>query len=84
MGNLHQDSGECYSFNIPGNVLGNVREDSGKGSKRFREMLLKILGNAQEDSGNVQKDSRECSRRFRGMFENIPGNVKEDSGESTF
>ena len=77
MGNLHQDSGECYRFNIPGNVPGNVREDSGKGLKRFREMLLKILGNAQ-------KDSRECSRRFRGMFENIPGNVKEDSGESKF
>ena len=44
-------------------------------SKRFREMLLKIPGNAikdsrnvQEDSGDVRKDSDECSGRFWGML----------------
>ena len=37
-------------------------------------MLVKILGNAQEDS-------MECSKRFRGIFEKISGNVQEDSGE---
>ena len=67
--------------------------------KRFRGMLNKIPGNAQQDSGecskrfrgmfkkipgNAQKDSGECSRRFRGMLEKIPGNVPKDSGESKF
>ena len=37
-------------------------------------MLVKILGNAREDS-------MECSKRFQGIFEKISGNVQEDSGE---
>ena len=45
-GNLLEDSGECYSFNIPG----NVQEDSGEYSRRFREMFKKIPGNVKEDS----------------------------------
>ena len=66
----------------------NVQEDSGECSTRFRGMLKKIPGNAQQDSGNVRKDSGECSKRFRGilkkipgMFDKIPGNVQKDSGE---
>ena len=55
-GNLLEDSGECYYFNIPE----NVPKDSGECSKRFRGMLKKIPGNVQEDSG-------ECSRRFQRM-----------------
>ena len=52
---------------IPGNVL----EDSGECSKRFRGMFPKILDNVPEDSG-------ECSRRFRGMLKKIPGNLNLD------
>ena len=44
-------------------------------------MLLKILGNAQEDSGNVIKDSGECLRRFWGLIWKTLGNFQEDSGE---
>ena len=55
-GNLLEDSGECCYFIIPG----NVEEDFGDGSRRFREMFEKIPGNVQEDSG-------ECSRGFRGI-----------------
>ena len=69
-GNLLEDSGECYYFNIPG----IVEEDSRECSRRFREMLKKILGNVPEDSG-------ERSKRFRGMLKKIPGNVPEDSEE---
>ena len=72
-GNLLEEPGECCYFNI----LGNAEEDSGKCSKRFREMLKKIPGNVPEDSG-------ECSRIFRGMFKKIPGNVEGDFGESKF
>ena len=32
-------------------IPGNVREDPGEYSRRFREMFEKILGNAQEDFG---------------------------------
>ena len=32
-GNLLEDSGECFHFNIPG----NAQEDSGECSRRFRE-----------------------------------------------
>ena len=46
-GNLLEDSRECSHFNIQG----NAREDSGECSRRFREMLKKILGNVQENSG---------------------------------
>ena len=46
-GNLLENSGECYYFNVPV----NVEEDSGECSKRFRGMLVKIPWNAQEDSG---------------------------------
>ena len=64
LGNLLEDSGECYCFNIPG----NVRRDSGECSKRFRGMLKKI-------PGNVREDPREYSRRFRGMLKKISGNL---------
>ena len=64
------DSGECYYFNIPG----NIEEDSGECSRRFRGMFQKI-------PGNVERYSGECSKRFRGMIEEIPGNVPEDSRE---
>ena len=65
--NLLKDSGECCYFIIPG----NVEEDSGKCSRRFRGMLKKTPGNVEEDSG-------ECSRRFRGMLKKIPGNLNLD------
>ena len=45
--NLLEDSGECCYFIIPG----NVEEDSGKRSRRFRGMFEKIAGNVEEDSG---------------------------------
>ena len=45
--NLLKDSGECCYFIIPG----NVEEDSGKCSRRFRGMFQKIPGNVPEDSG---------------------------------
>ena len=64
LGNLLEDSGECYCFNIPG----NVRRDSWECSKRFRGMLKKI-------PGNVREDPREYSRRFRGMLKKISGNL---------
>ena len=91
-GNLLEDSGESYYFNIPG----NVEEDSGECSTRFRGVFPKIPGNDRKDSrecsrrfrgmlkkipGNVRRDSEECFRRFRGMFEEIPGNARKDSGE---
>ena len=37
---------------------GNVSEDFGECSRRFRAMFEEIPGNVQEDSGG-------CSRRFR-------------------
>ena len=52
-------------------IPGNVQEDSGECSIRFREMSLKI-------PGNVIKYSGECSRRFQGMFQKIPGNPNFD------
>ena len=64
--NLLEDSGECYYFNI----TGNIEEDSGEFSRTFRGMLAKIPGNVQEHSG-------ECTRRFLGMLKKIPGNVQE-------
>ena len=67
-GNLLEDSGECYYFNIPW----NVSEDS-------RECLKRFLGMFENIPGNVRRDSGECSKRFRGMFEKIPGNVGKDS-----
>ena len=51
-------------------IPGNVPEDSGECSRRFREMLKGMQW--------------ECTRIFRGMFEKILGNVQEDSGESKF
>ena len=42
-----EDSGECYFFNI----LGNVQEDIGECSRRFRGMFKKIPGNVPGDSG---------------------------------
>ena len=55
-------------------IPGNVPEDSGGCSRRFRGIFEKI-------PGNVVKDSGECSTRFRGMFTKIPGNVMKDFGE---
>ena len=77
--NLLEASGECYYFNILGNVKEDSREclkrfrgmfkiDSGECSRRFRGMFKKI-------PQNVRKDSGECSRRFREMFKRIQGNV---------
>ena len=43
--NLLKDSGECCYFIIPG----NVEEDSGKCSRRFRGMFQKIPGNLNLD-----------------------------------
>ena len=55
-------------------IQGNVQQDSGECSTRFRGMFNKIPGHAQQDSG-------ECSKRFQGMLNKIPGNVRKDSGE---
>ena len=55
-GNLLEDFGECYYFNIPGNVSkdsGDAQEDSGG--------MLKNI------PGNVSKDSRECSKRLNAL-----------------
>ena len=46
-GNLLDNSGKYYYFNISG----NVPEDSGGCSKRFQGMFEEIPGNVQEDSG---------------------------------
>ena len=51
---------------------GNVQEDSGECSKRFKGMFKKI-------PGNVQEDSRECSRRFRVMLKKISGDLNLDT-----
>ena len=59
-GNAIKDSGKCFHFSI----AGNTREDSGEGSRKFREMFRKI-------PGNVQEDSEECYQRFRGTFNEI-------------
>ena len=55
-------------------IPGNVPQDSGECSKRFRGMFEEIPGNVRGDSG-------ECSRRFRGMLKKILGNAQEDSEE---
>ena len=79
---LHQDSGECCRFNIKGNVLGNVREDtwkcsgngikdSGECSRRFQGMFKKILS-------NVLEDFRGCLRIFQGMLKKIARNLNFD------
>ena len=65
-GNLLEDSGEFYYFNIPV----NVQEHSGEFQQRFLG-FKRILGNAQNYSA-------ECSRRFRGMFKKIPRNLNLD------
>ena len=75
--NLLQDSGECCYFIIPG----NVEEDSGECSKRFRGMFPKIPGMIPKIPGNDRKDSGKCSRRLWGMLKKIPGNARRDSGE---
>ena len=59
-GNLLEDSGNCYYFNIPE----NVPEDSGECSTRFREMLQKIPGNAE-------LDSQECWQKFSKILKKI-------------
>ena len=64
---LLENSEECYYFNIPG----NVEEDSGECSKRFRGMLVK-------NPGNVSKVSVECSRKFRGILAKILQNAQKD------
>ena len=42
-------------------IPGNVPEDSGECSRRFRGIFKKIPGNVPEDSG-------ECSRRFQAIL----------------
>ena len=59
-GNLLEDSGECYYFNIPG----YVEEYAGECLKRFRGMF-------EEIPGNVSKDSRECWQRFSKILKKI-------------
>ena len=54
--NLLEDSGELYHFRI----LRNVEEDFRECSRRFQEMLVKILG-------NISKHSGYCSSWSRGM-----------------
>ena len=54
--NLLEDSGEWYHFRI----LRNVEEDFRECSRRFQEMLAKILV-------NISKHSGYCSSRSRGM-----------------
>ena len=41
---------------------GNVEEESGECSRRFRGMF-------EDNPENNQEDSGECSRRFRGMLQ---------------
>ena len=55
--NLLQDSGEWYHFRI----LRNVEEGFRECSRKFQEMLAKILG-------NISKHSGYCSRRSWGML----------------
>ena len=76
-GNLLEDLGECYYFNIPE----NVPEDSRECFRRFQGMFQKISGIFKRIPGNIPEDPGECSKRFRGMFEEIAGNVRRDSGE---
>ena len=62
---LREDSRGMFEKMLGGvfeKISGKVAKDSGEFWRRFREMLLKILG-------NIQEDSRECStsRTFRGM-----------------
>ena len=63
-GNLLEDSGQCFHFNIFQEmfekILENVQEDSAGCSKRFPEMLLKILGIFEKIPLNIPEDSREC------------------------
>ena len=54
--NLLEDFGEWYHFRI----LRNVEEDFRECSRRFQEMLAKILV-------NISKHSGYCSSRSRGM-----------------
>ena len=63
-GNFLEDFGESYYFNIPG----NIEEDSGECSTRFRGMFEVILGDVPRNSGK-------SSKRFRGIFDEIRGNV---------
>ena len=55
-------------------IPGNVQEDSGECSTRFRGMFKKT-------PGDVRRDSGECSRRLWEMLQKIPGNAQEDSDE---
>ena len=61
-GNTSEDSKEFYCINI----LGNVQEDYGECSRRFKGLFKKI-------QSNVQRDPGECSKRFWGMFKRISG-----------
>ena len=67
-GNLLEHSGECYQFNISG----NVPEDSRECLRRFQGIFEKI-------PGNVSKDTGECLRRFPANVQEESG-----SGESKF
>ena len=62
---LHQ---VCSCFLKQFEINKNAPEDSGKCSRRFRGMLLKILGNTITDSGK-------CSKGFRGVLLKIRGNA---------
>ena len=52
-------------------IPGNVPEDFGKCSRRFRGMFQRI-------PGNVQAHPSECSGRFGEMFVLIQGNLNFD------
>ena len=54
---------------IPGNLL----DDSGEFSRRFRGMFQKIPVMFKKIPGNVREDLGECYQRFHGMFKKILG-----------
>ena len=75
-GNVREDSRECPEDSgessrrfggMPEKVLGNVQEDFGELSKRFREMFeTNNRGRTEKILENVTKDFEERSRGFQG------------------
>ena len=52
LGNLLGDSGECYCFNIPGNLEEVSWEDSGECSRTFRGIFNNVPGMLRKIPGN--------------------------------
>ena len=59
LGNIQEDNGEML-LKIPG----NVRKDSGKCSRRFRQIVDKISKIFEKIPGITDKYSGDCSRKF--------------------